>query len=396
MSDFNAVVVVNDQQVAASTPAPVSAVVAPASATPSTPAVAVRNANGAYNPATNPLRRPAWRWDRISYLTNKTNKGYKRAVNSFDDQLVITGRNYLLQYINLTKAVVQQGSQCDLDSAFAAAYTQWPDLSMAHRIYVTSSFARWAIEALILANQTAEDIAGDLGCPPSVVTTYETYFYDVRDRMKSELFIIDALMSPAMKSGMGSTDFDFFWKGLAYWYGAPVLKAAWSMGVIPDDIKNQLSQCMTAMMDRNTLRATVARQPNQYNAHDILDEHLTAKQIDANTKYPGDLLDVKAKEGSSILVRAIQLSAASRLLPGTTGIETRAAYTIHEMAAAVLSTDKPLDIPQDPLKSAFDRPKADVNKSERVQESVSPDVLSSIHEKKNLILDRIKSKTVGK
>ena len=96
------------------------------------------------------------------------------------------------------------------------------------------------------------------------------------------------------------------------------------------------------------------------------------------------------------MVRAIQLSAASRLLPGTTGIETRAAYTIHEMAAAVLSTDKPLDIPQDPLKSAFDRPKADVNKSERVQESVSPDVLSSIHEKKNLILDRIKSKTVGK
>ena len=318
--------------------------------------------DGTYDPSKNPLRKPTWRWDRITYSI-----GRAKGNTSFDDQFIVIGQKYLKHYINLTRAVVHDGAAIDVDSAFSAAYVQWPYLSMAHKIYVNSNFARWAIEALVLANQTPEDIAKDLGCSATVVSEYETYFYDVRSRMQSELFIMDALLSPALKVGMAGTDYDFFWKGLAYWYGAPVLKAVWSMGTIPDDAKNQLRDCLQSMMERNTLRASVARQPNQYNAHDIIDEHLTLKQIEANIKHPESEIERSVLAGGALLVKAITFSVASslgRIID--TGIELRAEQTLQNAVQHVLQPVDPLVRKELSAHSAFDRPVGAVIKEKDV------------------------------
>ena len=348
--------------------------------------------DGAYNPAKNPMRRPTWRWDRIAYLNTKSACGAKRNIASYDDKLVADGRKYLSHYQHIASSITADRSSMDLDSAFAEAYVHWPELSQAHRIYVNRGFARWAIEALVLSKEPAERIAADLGCPEGVVTAYEAYFYDVRSRRDSELYIMDALMSPALKNGTsGGVDYDFFWKGLAYWYGTDVLKATWSMGSIPDEMRVQMNNCMRSMMDRNTMRATMARPANSFNAHEIIEEHLAAKQIENNKPRQNDDNSQTQIDGAKQLSNALKLSIASGLVIPSSGIEPRTASSIRDMADAVLNIAvvDPVVRAVAPERSAFDRPVGPVVNQPRLDDAPIPkDMAVPI----NSILQKIRAK----
>lgn len=368
--------------------------------------------------AMNPMRRPAWRWDRIGYLVAKNTHGRSRTATINDDQYVAEGRKYLSQYNLITRDIVRTGTPVDLDMAFSALYTQWPTLALAHKIYIDRNFARWAIEAMVLTKLPAEVLARELGCAVGVITDYERYFYDVRDRLDNELFIIDALLSPAMKFGMAGTDYDFFWKGVAYWYNIDVLRALWTMGAVSTDVKTKLGEVISTMMERNTLRASVARQPNQFNAHEMLDEHLTQKQIDAD-KGLGGGINQMLKDSTVQLSSAIKLSVASMtfIAPGG-GKESRATNAIRRLAEAIpvepvvadpiVRKDASVPVPasapviappitpagpEDHVKSTvFTRPEGSVAVAKVAVSPEQDEKIKGIHAKKDLIIKRIKSK----
>lgn len=361
----------------------------------------------AYRPETNPFRAVTWRWDRITYLAGKTAAGGMRKTATYDDGLIQAGRKYLAHYTNIMKSIVRDGNPVDVDSAFSVLYAQWPDTAMAHKIYITRGFARWALEALVLADMTADDIAKRLGCPAIVIRTYESMFYDVRDRRGNELFVIDALMTPAMLHGMVGTDYDFFWKGIAYWHGADVLQSMWSMGVIDEKIKGQILECMQSMMDRNTLRATVARQPNQFNAHEFMDEHLQKKQIDTDATKGGSQLDVVTVQGAGVLIEAMQMSTFGSQNIQLNRRESRDVHSLIGVAQRIIEGQAEVTavLPEHATEietSVFNRTMTDHSAPTAVSEHVpttklvDPETLKDIREKKNLLLERIRSKKVGK
>lgn len=357
--------------------------------------------SGACDPSNNPMRRPAWRWDRITYLLQRIGTSRTKKPAAYDDKYILEGMKYLRHYQQLADSVLNDRSTMDVEAAFSTAYVHWPELALAHKMYVSRTFARWAVEALVLAQQTPASIAADLGCPEGVIIAYERYFYDVRDRMTSELFVMDALMSPALKNGsMGGVDYDFFWKGLAYWYGAAVLKATWTMGTMTDDIRKKIQDCMRSMMERNTLRASVARQPTAFNAHDIIDEHLTSKQIEANKPPENGGHSEEAMKTATLISEVVKLSVASGLHIPTHGREPRSAESIRDMAIALVSTmDDPIaaksippPVEEEPVKSAFDRPAGPVVPTVDATKVPVPENLVSARKS---IVDRIRSKKGG-
>jgi len=351
-------------------------------------------------PANNPLRRPSWRWDRITFLASKP--GVKtRKPAKFDDNIIVTGRNYLNQYNAVTRNTAQLGNPVDMDNAFTGVYTQYPYMAMAHKIYTDRTFARYAIEAMVLARQSPTDIAKELGCPVEVIETYEFVFYDVRDRLDSSMYIMDALLSPALKHGMGGTDFDFLWKNIAYTHGIGALRAMWSLGTVDEATKGQLAEIQKTIATRNVLRATAIRQPTQHNANDIVLEDIQRDAAEAAKKAPPISTEKIVIEGAMLLGSAIQLSVASGLANNLGAKEIRACQSIESLVKSYTDVqptepngvyeERKVD-PPTPEHSVFDRPVGPPKISNTVGKS-EPAV--DIREKKDLILQRIRSKVVS-
>ena len=351
-------------------------------------------------PANNPLRRPSWRWDRITFLASKP--GVKtRKPAKFDDSIISLGRNYLNQYNTITQASSQVGNPVDMDNAFTGVYTQYPHMAMAHKIYTDRTFARYAIEAMVLAKQSPADMAKELGCPVEVIETYEFVFYDVRDRLDSPMYIMDALLSPALKHGMGGTDYDFLWKNIAYTHGIGALRAMWTIGTVDDATKGQLAAIQKTITDRNVLRATAIRQPTHHNANDIVLEGIQRDVAEAAKKAPPVSTEKTFLEGALLLGSAIQLSVASGLANNMGAKEVRACQSIESLVKSYTDVQptEPAGVyqehkvdPPTPEKSVFDRPAGPPKISNAVGKS-DPQV--DLKEKKDLILQRIRGKVVS-
>ena len=96
---------------------------------------------------------------------------------------------------------------------------EWPTLYRAHALHLDHTSERWQIEAGLVANATAEEIAQYVAQDPAVVNTYETYFYDIRGKLKSEGYILNRIFLPAVKHGLDGRDYDFMMKSISYFFG---------------------------------------------------------------------------------------------------------------------------------------------------------------------------------
>lgn len=270
-----------------------------------------------------PLRPRDWRWLRAQETCR-----YPARHSAHDDEITTRATGYLRRYIRAA------GCTTNIPTVYGTAIqklqSQWPDIASAHRIYMQASFARWAMEAMVLAEVSDVDIAADLGCDVLVVRAYEALFYDVRDRMKNRLFILDELMSPALMSGASgiSHDYDFMWKGLAYMGGMSLLRGLWSLGITDTESSDQLQALGSSAQLRNVVKAQLLRAVNSKSAHDVIDEALTKQQLDDAAKK--DMPEGK-DDGASQLIAAMQFSMAEAVgMRGLSPIEPRAGASIME------------------------------------------------------------------
>jgi len=138
----------------------------------------------------NPFRRPDWRMDRVLQMVDRMpnpGRSTKR-----DDDYVKGLRNFMLRYRAYDDAARNQ-----------LGYEN-PGLFWAYQIHDRreDDGKRKAImvEARILAGQTDEQIADELGTVPGVVHWYEKVFFNVRDRLKNHDWVIDHVLMPAWEA----------------------------------------------------------------------------------------------------------------------------------------------------------------------------------------------------
>jgi hypothetical protein len=223
------------------------------------------------------MRPVRWRWDRATVLSH----GVKIKGTELDDEKVVEAAKYIKKYRAVTDKIGDDDTK-DSEAELLDVRKQWPDLMTAASIYTGAEFMKWAIEALICANATADDIASTFGVETSVIQSYEDFFFDVRSRLGNEMWVAHALLSPAMCDGMATVDCDFFWKSLALWHGAEVLKGFWTTGELPEGVDEKIMALTKGIQLRNVAKAQLVRPVTPGHAHDIIDEANVGKQDESN------------------------------------------------------------------------------------------------------------------
>ena len=82
-----------------------------------------------------------------------------------------------------------------------------------------------AVEARILARQTDPEVAKAHGCWPRYIEAYEALFFNVRDRLKHQDFILCSVLQDVHNEGLENCKADMLWELFAYMGGPHVLEA---------------------------------------------------------------------------------------------------------------------------------------------------------------------------
>src|SRR5690606_3167185 len=88
----------------------------------------------------------------------------------------------------------------------------YPFIHWAFEIWKLEYGPRWYIESLVLAGDSAENIAEYLGQDIKTVTTYEKLFFDVRSKINSKGYIMSQIITKAVERGLFDREHDFLWK----------------------------------------------------------------------------------------------------------------------------------------------------------------------------------------
>lgn len=259
--------------------------------------------SSALDMASDPMRSRDWRWLYAQYIAN--NRGTQLAKDCKDED-ILTARKYIAAYTKATAKAAKPGA--DSRMALFPLQADWPALSKAATIWRGSKFMRWAVESLVCARVSAEDIAAQFGCDVAVIDTYERYFFDVRGRLDNELWVLNELMSPSVQQGLSFTDWNYFWKSLGYWYGPGVLHQFWRLGKLPDDVRQELANYSEDMRLRNVAKAQTVRTINSYNAHEIIDEAISIQK-----KEDGDVenVDTHLLRGANVVLENVTFNISN-------------------------------------------------------------------------------------
>src|ERR1700677_3869694 len=138
----------------------------------------------------NPSLRPEWRFNRVLEMVDRPTANPGRSTTR-DDIYVKSLRRFILRY-----------RYSDDPQARNVLWHENPGLYWAFELYELKvdnlDHKAALIEARILAGQSDEDIAQELGTMPEVPEWYEALFFNVRDRLGNLDWIMDAVLYPAL------------------------------------------------------------------------------------------------------------------------------------------------------------------------------------------------------
>ena len=143
----------------------------------------------------NPSRRPDWRNDRVLEMVDRMpNPGRSTAR---DDEYVKHFRNFLLRY-----------RAYDVDARKRMGYEN-PGLYWAYEIYAGRQQPHTkrnsaAVEAMLLAGLSDDEIAKECHTVPQVIKYYEALFFNVRDRLQSGHWIVTHALMPAYEMAIAA------------------------------------------------------------------------------------------------------------------------------------------------------------------------------------------------
>ncbi len=85
---------------------------------------------------------------------------------------------------------------------------------------------RWELQARILADQPAEEIAAAMNLPVGLVAAFEADSFDVRPQLKHPSIVLHTIIGIPLTEEWSAADVGRLWQWLGYTYGADVLDVA--------------------------------------------------------------------------------------------------------------------------------------------------------------------------
>lgn len=238
------------------------------------------------NLLSDPLRSPAWRYNRAKILAD-VKPHPRQCVRHLDDAIVRSLRNYLI-----AKARIQR-QYPDTDWEMRLCYLD-PMNWQADRIFQLedSNISRLALEARILAGQTDQEIAQTMGMQFRSVQHYALSYYNVRDRLDQIDYIAGVVVGGMFRQGLSDWRADVSVRFFAYFCGPKILEHllyGLSKNIIhpdtPEEINQYLDDQYKTLVRLQSVTTMVGFMPNNFNFFQVLEAHntllkLTKKQED--------------------------------------------------------------------------------------------------------------------
>lgn len=178
----------------------------------------------------NPWRPVDWRWQRALKLHQEEFTRNRR----FDDQFIVGAVKFL---------EASESAEDSPNQALILALRQ-PALHWAIELSKNPDNAwRAEVEARVLSGESGKEICKRMGMREDVLRTYESLFYDVRDRLNQPAYVMHVAIGQALHRGLRETDWPLLWKFYGYTYGPRMLDAVIGQAIAPgrprtaDDVK---------------------------------------------------------------------------------------------------------------------------------------------------------------
>lgn len=228
----------------------------------------------------NPRRSPNWRWLRAVQIDT----GGPRASKALD------GADGFAWIRRATRLKRRHALAANRPHEIYSLVRTDKDLFWAHSIWADDKApTRWAIEARILAGETDADIARKVGCEPGVIDAYAAVFFDVREKLAHQEYIVNVVMADAVTRGLTERQYDLLWKMFGYKGGAYVLDAMISK--FTDISKPQKAEDVSAFFQESAInsmrhKAAIAAFTVPINTHTqllLLDAYVKYVEIERTT-----------------------------------------------------------------------------------------------------------------
>jgi len=192
--------------------------------------------------------RPAdWRWQRAVLLEHRGLFGHLEEPS-----------------IQQARSFIQAGNRVSVEQLA----NKYPLLYEVHRIHSNASHTRWMLEALIMADVPAVDIAGRFGWTErgeELVGLYEQLKFDVRSRLKFDTYIQSEVLGVSGNVYAPSEDKIlkiFGYVGNKRGLGTKLLDCYVSLDDMTGDVKNWFEGFVSQQFTKKTVRALLRGDPS--------------------------------------------------------------------------------------------------------------------------------------
>ena len=161
----------------------------------------------------NPYRPVDWRWQLAAYVGEINNWTVPKSHRDH----ALCRATFFRQHITTRVSPAAKLYMLETDPA---CYEAWHIYSYDH-----DKSARWEVEARLLAKESLSDIAQKVAVSEEAIKIYESWFFNVLDRLESPGYITHQVFGRSIHQGLSSRNFDCLWKMYAYWLGPIALDA---------------------------------------------------------------------------------------------------------------------------------------------------------------------------
>lgn len=237
---------------------------------------------------------PQWRYDFINAMVERN----ETMPRSQPDQALRVGYNFFLRF---------QDEKCP--DRHRRLFGSYPHLYRAHELFSDPKSEKWQIESAIVANVAAPEIGEYVAQDPLTISTYETYFYDIRAKLKSPGYMQNRVFLQAVKHGLDGRDYDFMMKTIAYFFGWEQAKMFVGGSVLTPEARRWTKQAMEDDLLKLGWNAVKRVDLNNFTAPKMIELCLKLKEIET-TKGSGVAQEEALKTFGMLLE-----SCATTILP---------------------------------------------------------------------------------
>lgn len=225
----------------------------------------------------NPYRPPAWRWNRAKEII--AGGGLPTTVRR-DGEAGFRIIRRLVRFLrDFAAGTGSPGARDRLSREHPLIY--W-----AHNVHVNDPLGRARIEAFLLAGENDTDVARETACPIEVVAAYEQIFFDVREKLAYDGYVLGAVLPEEYHKGFSTSDYALLWKVVGWLFGPFMLKAVTrhtsiSSGAGSLDETSSLAHDITTTSTKLLSALSMITMPvNSYTRNEILNHFMKLHEIE--------------------------------------------------------------------------------------------------------------------